>query len=278
MMSVSLTVSDYHTSVLYPTAISSAFAYQGLYVTQPILANAKGYWVKFSGSQNILMSGDVRAIDSVDVVQGWNMIGSLSSAVSVSSISTIPGGIVTSPIFGYDGAYQNATTVDPGHGYWVKVSRSGKLYLSSSGEPPIGVPITMIEQRSEAPPPPPEQADGPQSASFPAEIALEQNYPNPFNPATVIRYSLPARVEPTLNPPISMAEDPPISKAGLSVYPVSLRVYNMLGQAVATLVDGIQAPGYKAVSWNAGELPSGLYYYRLTVGAYNEVKKMMLVK
>jgi hypothetical protein len=262
MMSVSLTVSDYHASVLYPTAVSSAFAYQGLYVTQPILANAKGYWVKFSGSQNIVVSGDVRAIDSVDVVQGWNMIGSLSSAVSVSSISTIPGGIVTSPIFGYDGAYQNATTVDPGRGYWVKVSRSGKLYLSSSGEPPIGVPITLIEQRSEAPPPPPEQADGPQSTSFPAEIALEQNYPNPFNPATVIRYSLPARVGPTL----------------LSVYPVSLRVYNMLGQQVATLVDGIQAPGYKAVSWNASEVPSGLYYYRLTVGAYNEIKKMMLVK
>jgi hypothetical protein len=104
----------------------------------------------------------------------------------------------------------------------------------------------------------------------PLHFALEQNYPNPFNPVTVIRYTLPARVGPTLDPPILMT--------GLSVYPVSLRVYNVLGQVVATLVDAQQRPGNYSITWNASSMSSGVYFYKLQAGSYVDTKKLLFVK
>ncbi|MDI6767089.1 MAG: T9SS type A sorting domain-containing protein [Bacteroidota bacterium] len=89
---------------------------------------------------------------------------------------------------------------------------------------------------------------------IPEEFSLEQNYPNPFNPVTVIRYSLPVN---------SL---------------VTLKVYNMLGQEVATFVDGMQDAGYKLVEWNAESKPSGLYVYKLNAGKYLSMKKMLLIQ
>ncbi len=102
-------------------------------------------------------------------------------------------------------------------------------------------------------------ATGP--GSVPATYRLLQNYPNPFNPSTTIQYELPTESY------------------------VRLAVYNMLGQKVATLVDGTQPGGYYAVSFQAAaNVPSGMYIYRLQasatsdVRAYVEVGKMALLK
>jgi hypothetical protein len=89
---------------------------------------------------------------------------------------------------------------------------------------------------------------------IPIKYSLEQNYPNPFNPATVIKYSIP------------------------ETQIVTLKVYNLLGQEVAYLVNEVQNPGTYQVTFNASQLASGLYIYRLQAGSYNEVKRMMLVK
>jgi hypothetical protein len=68
----------------------------------------------------------------MDVLQGWNIIGSISSPVSVGSIIQIPGGIVSSSYFGYGSTgYTSATSLDPMRGYWVKVNQNGKLVLPS---------------------------------------------------------------------------------------------------------------------------------------------------
>lgn len=88
----------------------------------------------------------------------------------------------------------------------------------------------------------------------PAVYALEQNFPNPFNPATTIRYSVP--------------------KAGM----VSLKIYNVLGQEVATLINQRQVAGSYGVAFNASRLASGVYFYRLTAGSFSSVKKMLLLK
>ena len=88
----------------------------------------------------------------------------------------------------------------------------------------------------------------------PAAFALEQNYPNPFNPSTLIRYSLPSTEQ------------------------VSLKVFDMLGREVAVLVNARQAAGRYEVSFNAMNLPSGLYFYRLQAGSYSETRKMMLIR
>ncbi|MBI4547593.1 MAG: T9SS type A sorting domain-containing protein [Ignavibacteriae bacterium] len=92
------------------------------------------------------------------------------------------------------------------------------------------------------------------SPGLPEQFALEQNYPNPFNPATVIRYSLPVNSF------------------------VTLQVYNVLGQEVATLVNEKREAGRYEVRWNASGLPSGVYYYRLRTPTFSKVHKMMLLR
>ncbi|TAK64409.1 MAG: T9SS type A sorting domain-containing protein, partial [Bacteroidetes bacterium] len=102
--------------------------------------------------------------------------------------------------------------------------------------------------------------EGTITSGKPVEFGLDQNYPNPFNPSTVLRYQL--------------SED---------AY-VTLKVYNTLGEEVATLVDEFQATGFKSQVWNASGLPSGVYYYKLAVVgqhgmlSYSNVKKMLLVR
>ncbi|MCW9096648.1 MAG: T9SS type A sorting domain-containing protein, partial [Ignavibacteriaceae bacterium] len=88
----------------------------------------------------------------------------------------------------------------------------------------------------------------------PIEYALEQNYPNPFNPSTTIKYSIP--------------ED----------RFVKLAVYNMLGEKVATLVNAQQKSGRYEINFNASNLASGIYLYRLEAQNYVSIKKMILVK
>ena len=89
---------------------------------------------------------------------------------------------------------------------------------------------------------------------LPSEFALLSNYPNPFNAQTVIGYQL------------------PMSSS------VKLEVYNLLGSKVATLVNGEQEAGYKSVTWDASEVSSGIYFYKLTAGEFREVKRMTLLK
>ncbi len=90
--------------------------------------------------------------------------------------------------------------------------------------------------------------------SVPAEFALEQNYPNPFNPATIIKYSIPQDQQ------------------------VKLNVYNLLGQNVITLVNGLQKAGQHEVNFNAANLASGVYFYKLEAGTRSSIKKMLLMK
>jgi endoglucanase len=89
----------------------------------------------------------------------------------------------------------------------------------------------------------------------PTQFFLGQNYPNPFNPTTTISYSLPQEST------------------------VTLRVYDLIGREVATLThDEKVSPGYHEVSFDAENLPSGVYFYRLWAGNFADTKKMMLIK
>ena len=104
------------------------------------------------------------------------------------------------------------------------------------------------------------------ASQVPKEYALDQNFPNPFNPSTAINYQLAADSK------------------------VSLKIYNMLGDEVKTVLDETQEAGYKAAEWNSTNnfgnvVASGVYFYRLTAvnlsepgKSFNEVKKMVLLK
>ena len=90
--------------------------------------------------------------------------------------------------------------------------------------------------------------------TIPGQFKLYQNYPNPFNPATTIEYE--------------------ISQPSL----VSLKIFNILGEDIATLVAEQQSPGKYTIQWNAENLPSGIYLYQLTAGDFSKTKKLMLLK
>ncbi len=91
-------------------------------------------------------------------------------------------------------------------------------------------------------------------AQMPMTFKLMQNYPNPFNPTTDIEFR--------------------IADFGF----VSLKVYNVLGQEVASLVNGLKRPGSYTVRFDGSGLPSGVYFYRLQAGSHSDMKKLMLMK
>jgi hypothetical protein len=89
----------------------------------------RGYWAKMIW-RTVRFEGDSLTTDTIDVKKGWNIIGSISSPVATTSITTIPGGIVTSGYFGFVGSqYQETTMIEPGRAYWVKVNQTGRLIL-----------------------------------------------------------------------------------------------------------------------------------------------------
>jgi len=135
MVSVPVTVADYRKTTLFPNAISHSFTYSGNYQVKDTLKNALGYWLKFPAAETVFVSGASRTLDTVPTIEGWNMIGSISKTIYRGSITQIPGGIVHSNYFGYNGSnYVIVDSIVPGKAYWVKTTGTGgngKLVLSS---------------------------------------------------------------------------------------------------------------------------------------------------
>jgi hypothetical protein len=92
------------------------------------------------------------------------------------------------------------------------------------------------------------------NAPLPRDYSLSQNYPNPFNPSTAISYQLPAKSF------------------------VSLKVFDMLGREVATLVNEVKTAGTYSTTWNASGFGSGIYFCKMQAGSFSETKKLVLMK
>ncbi|MEE9432416.1 MAG: family 10 glycosylhydrolase [Melioribacteraceae bacterium] len=95
--------------------------------------------------------------------------------------------------------------------------------------------------------------------NIPTEFVLSQNYPNPFNPTTTIQYSI------------------PVANFGSSTN-IVLKVYDVLGQEVATLINQQQKPGNYKINFDAKNLTSGIYYYSINTGSFVQTKKMIIIK
>lgn len=135
LVSIPLQLADYQSTTIFTSSASQVYGYQNGYVTKATLQNGKGYWVKYNSDHSIELSGYIRTGDTVNVTQGWNLIGGISSPVAVSSIIEEPASIILSSLYNYNNnLYEVATTIEPGKGYWVKVSANGKLILNSSGK------------------------------------------------------------------------------------------------------------------------------------------------
>lgn len=113
----------------------------------------------------------------------------------------------------------------------------------------FGGPVSLWGYRGWPLPVEEDQIDG-----VPTEYNLAQNYPNPFNPSTTIRYSIPQTSR------------------------VVIKVYDILGNEIALLIDEEKTVGTYELTWNAASMPSGVYFYQLRVGDYVNTKKMVLMK
>ncbi len=100
----------------------------------------------------------------------------------------------------------------------------------------------------------PTDVDEEQTPEIPRQFLLSQNYPNPFNTSTTIKYNLPV------------------------VSDVTINVYSILGRKVETLVQEEQQAGYYRIVWDANDVSSGMYFYRIQAGEYDETRKMVLLK
>ncbi len=125
------------------------------------------------------------------------------------------------------------------------VERTGPLHLprEKATRSSVAVTVTVVNVGNNDAPPP-----------IPNKFSLSQNYPNPFNANTMIRYD--------------------VAITG----PVRLTIFNLLGQRVATLLDQRQLAGTYTISWDASNLPSGLYFCRMEAANFMQTRKMLLVK
>ncbi len=145
LVSLPVAVADQSKNSVFPTSISNAFSYQTGYQQRDTLVQGLGYWLKFNAADPMLLQGEPGTLDSIPVASGWNIIGSVASTVSIGSIIEVPSGLVSSPYFGYSGAYATTDSIHPLHGYWVKASAPGKLVLTSLSAVPLAHPRISAE-------------------------------------------------------------------------------------------------------------------------------------
>ena len=353
---VSVPVSRMNNFVLdvFPTAIpGTTFEYDAGYLYCDTLIPGKGYWTKFPEAIKQPITGYQMSSVSIPVKQGWNIIGSVDHETPVPA-----GSGINSLVYGYSSGYKIATTIVPGKGYWVKVSKDTiltigtmRLYeknmlsekiknnfnhivitdkLNRAQELYFGDGTDYKNIDFEGPPKSLEEFDIRFSnnqlvqgyfkddkkpifctillkdAKYPIKVdynikendlivellfddgryilgrsgkfiidelksnelylklsfkdgipdnyTLYQNYPNPFNSKTKLAYALPEAVF------------------------VTLKIYDVLGREVATLVNDFKAAGYYDATWDATNVPSGVYFYKLNAGNFTSVKKMLLMR
>lgn len=258
IVSVPVFVAENGTAGLFPAAISRAYAYHDGYSDAGTMTDGVGYWLKFDQPRMIWISGDTLHADSISITEGWNLIGSITMPVAVEDVVSSTEGLTVSNFYGYSGSYVYADTIYPGKGYWVKANMAGRIILSAASQA-LSNKVRILPMTELPPSPPGELLSG--ESRPPGDFALLGNYPNPFNPVTDIQYALPVRSH------------------------VRLAVYSMLGQLVATLVDGIEEAGFRQARWNGSNVVSGMYFVRIEAASaddpaktFSELGKMLLIK
>jgi predicted GH43/DUF377 family glycosyl hydrolase len=142
----------------------------------------------------------------------------------------------------------------------LHIDKAIATYLESRGTPITGIDTDFEGDSRNASTPDigADEFDGivgvEDEETLPTEFALEQNYPNPFNPSTTFRYSIPTQSK------------------------VVIKVFDILGNEIATLMDEEKSVGTYELMWNAANLSSGIYFYQLNSGNFIETKKMILLK
>ncbi len=219
--------------------LPSALAFRG----------AEMFGVSFGSSGGVLLSG---VLHSSDEGNQWEAIdaglpgpGQWVTCLAVHGSNVFAGTTVGVYVLDKDDTSWSAINTglpsSSGHVNYLAATDSN-LYAGFSGtvwKRPLSEIVTSVT---------------PPSGSIPKTFLLSQNYPNPFNPSTVISYRLPFSSH------------------------VTLKIYDVLGRQIKTLVDEKQISGNHSVTFNAATLPSGVYFYRLQAGTFSQTKKLVLLK
>jgi hypothetical protein len=234
----------------------AAYAFNGAsYVSVDTFRHGVGYWLKLdSDAPWYPIVGRPLETDTFEIRRGWNLIGSASFPIEYATFESVPSGLVVSQLFEYAGEYRTSSTIEPGKAYWIRAGANGRLIATRAAPASLRKTALHIEAINSLPPSPPGMEAESEPIDQPGRYFLEQNYPNPFNPSTSIRYVLPSEQY------------------------VLLRVFNVLGQVVLTLVDGTQGAGPQMVTCDASMLPSGVYFYKLEAGAFTSVRSMLVMR
>ncbi len=149
LISIPLKVSDRSKYTLFPTSVSAAYSYQDEYNDEDTLDNGFGYWLKFDSSETIAFAGETIHRDTVNVNEGWNMIGSITEIIHADMLTTVPPEIIVSDFFEYipGSGYKSSDTIKPGTGYWIKINQRGSIIISSGPSCP-GIPTVNYSGRT----------------------------------------------------------------------------------------------------------------------------------
>ena len=228
----------------------------------PFAGNA----IALDGSENVLVrnaSGRLAKISTSGATL-WNLpitdcLGSYmavdhSGNAYVAGIHFTPASVeYQTRSFNPDGVQRWSTGFDDNganswYQYPIAVSNQGDVFVGAVSQTGSSSVFKTIKYRQI------ETSVQDEGGGIPETFTLSQNYPNPFNPSTTIRFTLP--------------------RSGH----VELKVFNALGQEVATLVNEEKVAGAYSVRWNAGNLASGVYFYRLKAAEYIDTRKLLLLK
>ena len=130
LLSIPLETANKLKTEIFPTAVSSAYKYISVYEAKDTLECGVGYWLKFNSDTLITVTGTPMETDTIVLQPGWNLIGTLTDSILVSSVISEPEGILSSNFYGYDHGYITSYTLKPMRGYWIKANSPGKLILT----------------------------------------------------------------------------------------------------------------------------------------------------
>jgi hypothetical protein len=217
--------------------------------------------LKIQGTHNGLFSRFSGALAEAGGYLDLHVDSSKASSVdqfhlrSIETIVAAPGG---TEIYLYDSGFDTSTTQGALKGKPVGIEYLGEdhrsvvltfpLYYMEEAQARALVQHVLLTKFSEP------TAVEPVPGAMPSRYVLHQNYPNPFNPSTQIAFDLPENSR------------------------VSLKIYDVLGRKVATLLDEQREAGRHTVSWNAEGMPSGVYFTRLDAGRFSGTMKLLLMK
>jgi hypothetical protein len=137
LMSLPIERGDAGSSVseLYPDAINGTlFSYNGAYVSETELIPGQGYWLRFNEDRQYTLTGSELSSLTIELNQGWNMIGAPSTVTDINAISDPGNIIINGTLFGYNGSYYVPGSFDSGEGYWIRASAAGSITIGAEGK------------------------------------------------------------------------------------------------------------------------------------------------